>query len=241
MISRRIVLSLLPAALLVAGAPAVAQGDPLPGPVTAIDILLEPDATMLERAIANNIRLREAFPHGFALDETHRPHITMIQRFVHTADLDKVYAAIGPIFARANVAAMKLEAFKYYYAPNNDLGVAGIVARLTPELIKLQQDLIAAVAPFAVETGTSAAFVTTPDDPVIDPALIAYVSAFVRNLSGDHFNPHVSTGVASRDYLDKMLVEPFEPFTFSLVGGAVYQLGQFGTAARQLKAWKLKL
>ncbi len=195
---------------------------------------------MLERAAANNARLRAAFPQGFALDATHRPHITMIQRFVRTADLDKVYAAIGPIFASANVAGMKLEAFKYYYSATRDLGVAGIVARPTPELLKLQQELIAAVAPFTVETGTSAAFVTTPDDPVIDPALIAYVSAFVPTLSGEHFNPHVSTGVASREYLDKMLAEPFEPFAFSPAGAAVYQLGQFGTAAKKLKAWELK-
>ena len=207
-------------------------------PVTAIDILLEPDAVMIERAAANNARLRAAFPQGFALDATHRPHITLIQRFVRTADLDKIYAAIGPIFARSDVAAMRLEATGYYYAPNKDVGVAGIVARPTPALLRLQQELIDAVAPYTVDTGTSAAFVTTPDDPVIDPALIAYVSAFVPTLTGERFNPHVSTGVASRAYLDRMLAEPFEPFVFSPAGAAVYQLGQFGTAAKQLKAWE---
>ena len=46
---------------------------------------------------------------------------------------------------------MKLEAFKYYYIPSKDMGVAGIVAKPTPELLKLQADLIAAVAPFTVE------------------------------------------------------------------------------------------
>ena len=213
---------------------------PAQSPVTAIDILLEPDATMLARSAASNARLRAAFPQGFALDATHRPHITMIQRFVRTADLDRVYAAIEPVLAGANVSGMKLEAFKYYYIPNKEVGLAGIVARPTPELLKLQQDLIAAVAPFTVETGASAAFVTTPDDPVIDPQLIAYVSAFVPKASGQSFNPHVTTGVASREFLDKMLAEPFEPFTFSPAGAAVYQLGQFGTAAKKLKAWELK-
>ena len=123
-------------------------------PVTAIDILLEPDATMLQHAEANNARLLEVFPKGFALDATHRPHITLIQRFVRTADLDKVYAAAGKVLAGANVNGMKLEAFKYYYAPGKDVGVAGIVAKPTPELLKLQAGLIAAVAPFTVETGT---------------------------------------------------------------------------------------
>jgi hypothetical protein len=107
-------------------------------------------------------------------------------------------------------------------------------------LLKLQADLITAVAPFTVETGDSAAFVTTPDDPVIDPALIGYVSVFVPKGSGEHFNPHVTTGVAPRAYLDRMLVEPFEPFTFSPAGAAVYQLGQFGTAAKKLKELDVK-
>jgi len=209
-------------------------------PVTAIDILLEPDATMLRKSAANNARLLAVFPKGFALDATHRPHITMIQSFVRTADLDQVYAAAGRVLARANVTAMKLEAFKYYYIPSKDFGVAGIVAKPTPELLKLQADLIVAVTPFTAENGDSAAFVTTPDDPIIDPLLIGYVSTFVPKASGEHFNPHVSTGVAPREFLDQMLAEPFEPFTFSPAGAAVYQLGQFGTAARKLKRIDLK-
>ena len=209
-------------------------------PVTAIDILLEPDATMLRRAEAVNAGHRKVYPQGFALDAAHRPHVTMIQRFVRTADLDKVYAAVGRILARGNVTAMKLEAFKYYYIPTKELGLSGIVAKPTPELLKLQQDLIAAVAPFTVESGDSAAFVTTPDDPVIDPLLIQYVSTFVPKSTGEHFNPHVSTGLAPKTYLDKLLAEPFEKFTFFPAGAAVYQLGQFGTAAKKLKSWELK-
>ena len=208
--------------------------------VTAIDILLEPDATMLQHSEANNARLLEVDPGGFALDETHTPHITMIQRFVRTADLEKVYAAANEVLARADVRAMKLEAFKYYYIPSQSAGVAGIVAKPTPELIKLQADLIAAVSPFTVEKGDLAAFVTTSDDPIIDPALIGYVSTFVPNASGDHFNPHVTTGVAPQEYLDQMLAEPFEPFIFSPAGAAVYQLGQFGTAAKKLKGLDMK-
>ena len=134
----------------------------------------------------------------------------------------------------------RLEAFKYYYIPTETNGLAGICAKPTPELLKLQAALIAAVAPFTVETGDSAAFVTTPDDPIIDPALIGYVSTFVPKGSGEHFNPHVTTGVAPREYLDQMLAEPFAPFTFSPAGAAVYQLGQFGTAAKKLKQLDLE-
>lgn len=225
-------------ALAILGTNAYAQETS--SPVTAIDILLEPDDTMLQHAKATNDRLLKVYPQGFSLDASHRPHITMAQRFVRTADLDKLYAALGKVFASGNVTGLKLEAFKYYYIPTGTLGLSGIVAKPTPELLKLQQDVIAAVTPFTAPTGTSAAFVTTPDDPIINPALIDYVSAFVPKSSGEHFNPHVTTGLAPKDYLDKMLTEPFESFTFSPAGAAVYQLGQFGTAAKKLKAWELK-
>ena len=209
-------------------------------PVTAIDILLEPDATMLQRSEANNARLRKVFPKGFALDATHRPHITLLQRFVRTADLDKIYAAAGRVFAGADVLGLRLEAFKYYYIPSGPLGLAGIVARPTPGLLTLQQEVVDAVAPFALATGLSDAFATTPEDPVIDPLLIEYVSTFVPHATGEHFDPHVTTGIGPRDYLDTMLAEPFEAFTFSPAGAAVYQLGQFGTAAKKLHEWALK-
>ncbi len=208
--------------------------------VTAINILLEPDAAMLQRCEANNARLLEVFPKGFPLDATHRPHVTLLQRFVRTADLDKIYAAAGKVFAGTNVLGLQLEAFKYYYIPSGPIGLAGIVARPTPELRELQQDLIDAVAPFTVPTGLSDAFATTPDDSVIDPLLIDYVSTFVPKSSGEHFDPHVTTGIAPRDYLDTMLAEPFESFTFSPAGAAVYQLGQFGTAAKKLHECGLK-
>jgi phosphoglycolate phosphatase-like HAD superfamily hydrolase len=206
---------------------------PAQSETTAIDILLKPDATMLKHAAANNKRLLKVYPKGFALDAAHTPHITMLQCFVRTADLEKLYAAVEKVLAAANINAMKLEAFKYYYAPADaGTGVAGICARPTPEIIKLQADIIAAVKPFTVATGPIGAFTAPHDDPATDAGIIQYVSTFVPTMSGENFNPHVSTGVAPKDYLDKMLAEPFEPFTFSPAGAAVYQLGAFGTASK---------
>ncbi len=105
---------------------------------------------------------------------------------------------------------MKLEAFKYYYATGGEMGVARIVARSTPELLKLQQELIAAVAPFTVVTGPIGAFSASHGDPATDAILINYVSTFVRKQSGENFSPHVSTGVAPKNYLDNMLAEPLQ-------------------------------
>ncbi len=209
-------------------------------PVTAIDILLEPDTTMIQHAEAANARLRSVFPKGFALDTSHRPHVTILQRFVRTSDLDKVYAAAGKVLASENVTGMKLKAVKYYYIPDKELGLAGIVVEPTPELLKLQQDLIDAVAPYTEKIGTAAAFVTTPEDPNIHPLVIDYIAVFVPEHSGKHYSPHVTVGLATRDYLDGMLAEPFDTFTFSPTGASVYHLGDYGTARAKLKALELK-
>jgi hypothetical protein len=96
------------------------------------------------------------------------------------------------------------------------------------------------LTPFMLESGPIGAFTAPHGDPATDEAIIQYVSTFVPKMSGQNFNPHVSTGVAPKEYLDKMLVEPFEPFSFSPAGAAVYQLGPFGTAAKKLKGWNLK-
>lgn len=209
-------------------------------PVTAIDVALEPDATMIERAKAANARLRKVYPTGFALDATHNPHVTMLQQFVRTADLDKVYAAVSDALAGETPSRWKLKAFKYYYIPVPPIGLAGIVVEPTADLIRLQQKIIDAVLPFTVKTGTAAAFVSTEDGRDIQPFLIEYVTNFVPAGSGKKFNPHVTIGVAMETYLKEMLAEPLEPFTFQPAGAAVYHLGTFGTARKELKALMLK-
>jgi hypothetical protein len=208
--------------------------------VTAIDILLKPDAAMIQHAEVANERLRKSFPKAFALGKTHQPHISVLQRYVKTADLDRVYEAVGKVLAEEKPTSWKLKADKYYYIPWKDIGLAGIVIEPTGDLIGYQQKLIDAVAPFTVKTGTASAFVTTKDDPKINRPTIDYVANFVPNETGTKFNPHVTIGLASRGYLKKMLGEKFEAFTFSPVGAAVYHLGNFGTARKLLKNWELK-
>jgi hypothetical protein len=211
-----------------------------PNPVTAIDILLDPDATMVKHAEAANERLRKSFPKGFALGKTHQPHISCLQRYVKTADLDKVYEAVGKVLAEEKPTAWKLKAYKYYYIPWKDIGLAGIVIEPTDDLIRFQKKLIDAVAPFTVKTGTAAAFVTTKEAPDINQPTIDYVATYVPDQTGKKFNPHVTIGLASQDYLKRMLDERFEQFAFSPVGASVYHLGNFGTARKKLKSWELK-
>jgi hypothetical protein len=120
------------------------------------------------------------------------------------------------------------------------VGVAGIVIEPTDDLRRLQQKVIDAVVPFTVKSGTAAAFVSTEGGRDIQASLIDYVANFVAIGSGQKFNPHVTTGVAPEAYLEAMLAEPFEAFTFSPASVSVYQLGTFGTARKELKVLAAK-
>ena len=213
---------------------AVAQQNP----VMAIDIALEPDATMIQHAKKANAHLFKSFPKGFALDETHHPHISMLQQFVRTDDLDKVFAAANAVLAKEKPSAWTLKAFKYYYIPSPPLGLAGIVVEPTEDLHRLQDALIKAVEPYTVKTGTPAAFFSDEGGRDIQGALISYVENFVRDAAGKRFNPHVTIGIGTEKYLNEILAEPFPSFTFSPAGASVYQLGSFGTARKELRALK---
>ena len=141
------------------------------------------------------------------------------------------------IFAKEKAAGWKLKAFKYYYIPSPPIGLAGIVVEPDADLHRLQNEIIEAVKPFTAKTGTSAAFFSDDEGRDIQEFLISYVEHFVQIAAGEKFNPHVTTGVGTEEYLNKLLAEPFDAFTFSPVGASVYQLGSFGTARKELKAF----
>ena len=157
--------------------------------VTAIDIALEPDATMIQHTMADNARLLKVFPKGFPLDETHHPHITMLQQFIRADDLDKVFEAANAVLAKEKITAWTLKAFKYYYIPSPPIGVAGIVVEPTEDLHRLQDELITAVEPYTVKTGTPAAFFSDEGGRDIQEELIEYVTSFVTIAAGKRIQP----------------------------------------------------
>ena len=201
--------------------------------VTAIDVLLDPDWVMVEKASVANAALRASYPAGFALDDSHAPHITVLQRFVRTADLDEVGASVAEVFSETRPATLELEASGYYYLPWQDLGLAGIAIVPTGALLGLQQSIIDAVRPFTVSTGGREALFGAPDTPTVAPT-IAYVESFVPNASGPNYNPHVTVGLGHKDDLDQLVADPFVRFAFRAESASIYQLGDLGTAQVQL-------
>ena len=196
----------------------------------AIDVLLQPDQTMIDKANASNARLRGDYSSGYALDATHAPHVTMLQRYVRVKDLGTVTTALTRLFAAERPTELQLKAKGYEYTIWSGVAVTIFVVERTPELMRLQQKVNDTVAPFSVSGGTAAAFIDTPSNSEI----VGYVEQFVPKSSGEHYFPHVTLGVAHEDFVKQLKAAPFEAFTFSPKGVAIYQLGNFGVAARKL-------
>jgi hypothetical protein len=208
-------------------------------PVTAIDIVLEPDAIMIQRAQDANAGLRKNFPKGYSLDAEHRPHISVMGGYFYTANLEKTYAAVEKVLDTEKVLSWKMKAFKYYYIPLKEIGLGGIVVEPTADMIRLQQKLIDALTHFMSPTDSAAAFATTAAEPNINEATLNAVATYFAAHTGEHYSPHVTIGVGSVDYLNALLAASFPTFTFSAVGVSVYQFGNFGTAAKLLHPFKL--
>lgn len=206
----------------------------------AIDILIDPDDTMLTHAKAANARMLASAADGFALDEHHQPHITVLQRYVRIDELDAVFAAVEDVLDAASVGSIPLTAAGYAHMEDAALpgvGLTAIVVTPGPEVLDLQARLIEAVKPFTESGGSADAFVRTDAEPDINDATVEYIRDYVPVHSGPNYLAHVTVGVAKLDDLAKIEAEPFDTFTFSPAGLSVYQLGNNGTAAKHLKSW----
>lgn len=209
--------------------------------LTAIDILVNPDENAIRHARQWNDRMRESVPSGFALDATHQPHITTIQRFVRTADLEDVYAAIERTLDATDAGALSYDAVAVGHA---DWGVPGqglavIVLRPSSPVLDFQAALLAAVTPFTGSGGTAAAFVTDPGEQ-ISQSTIDWVDGFVpAQIGAGHYVAHITVGFGTLEDLERIEAEPFDAFPVQAASVAAYQLGNSGAARSELEAWPL--
>jgi hypothetical protein len=209
--------------------------------LTAIDILVNPDHATIERAKAINARMRQSVPDGFALDATHQPHVTTLQRYVRTAELDQVYDAVESTIAATDTTALtyKAVALRHTEWGVPGQGLAVIVIEPSPAVLDFQAALLAAIAPHTESNGTAAAFVTEPGEQ-ISQSTRDWVEGFVpAQIGAGHYIAHCTVGFATLDDLTTIEAEPFDPFPIHPIGVAVYHLGNNGTAHTELKAWPL--
>lgn len=203
--------------------------------ITAIDILLDPDQTMLDSAKVYNGFMQKNYsgPGSYTLDALHKPHITVLQCFVRSADLKNVYKAVANVVKQEKPTNEQLTSKGFYFFPTKDLGLAGITINTTPGLLRFQLKIIEALKPYIV-VGTDAAFVQNADGTPIAAGSKEYVNGFIPDHSGEKYNPHVTIGLAHQDYLKELLAKPYNSFPFKCASVSIYHLGDFGTARTKL-------
>ena len=148
--------------------------------LTAVDVLIDPDEATMERARAVNARMLQSLPQGWALDNPHQPHITTLQRYVRTADLDKAYEGVEKTVAETDMTSLSYRAVKIAHADWGfpGYGPAVLLVEVSPEVLDFQARLVAAVAPVTESGGTAEAFVADPGE-VISPTIINWVEGYV--------------------------------------------------------------
>ncbi|WP_042389601.1 hypothetical protein [Streptacidiphilus melanogenes] len=207
--------------------------------LTAVDVLVNPDETTVRHARAWNARMRESVPGGFALDASHQPHITTLQRYVRTADLDDAYDAVHRTLAAPDTGALSYRAVAIRHAdwgvPGQ--GLAGILLEPGPQVLDFQAALLAAISPFTEPGGTAAAFVTDPGED-ISQSTLDWVNGYVpAQIGPGRYQAHITVGFATLDDLRTIESEPFDAFTVRPAAVAVYQLGNSGAARKLLRTW----
>lgn len=209
--------------------------------LTAVDILIEPDDASIERAREVNRRMPLSIPAGITLDDTHLPHITMLQRYLITADIDAVYAAIEKTLTATDPASLSYHVPGITYSEHwGPPGQAAAVLEVRPnqQVLDLQAALVDAVTPFTGSGGTDAAFVADSGEQ-ISQTTKDWVENYVLDQTGANYTAHLTVGLDTVEHLKSMQAEPFDAFDVHPVSLAVYQLGNNGTARTLLKAWPL--
>lgn len=202
-------------------------------PIVAIDVLLEPDAAMVQTAQRVNAKLTAAYPDGYSLDESHAPHITLLQRYVRESDLEAIYAKLSKVLSPERMGAMRLSSPGTFAAPWGKDQVLVLLVDHTPELDRLHTEVASVLQPYAVSGGDASAFALDSSGEM-DADTIGYVETFVPKSSGKAYQPHITVGVAPEPVMTAVKAEPFQPQDFRLKDAAVFQLGRFGTAQKRL-------
>jgi len=217
---------------------ALARAEPVaPSDVIAIDVLIEPDATMISNAQAINARMRENYPQGYPLDQTHRPHITLMQAFVHGRDFARVTAAVSKAVRSSPALPLQLKATGYNVAEAAGLGVVEYSIERSLELAQLASRIVESVRPFVATTGAGPdAFAKVPGEQ-INGDTIEWVKDYATASTGDNYAPHLTLGTARADFADALKAKTFQAFTFTGVNVAIYRLGNFGTEQQRLWAF----
>ncbi|MFH1235417.1 MAG: hypothetical protein V1685_00575 [Parcubacteria group bacterium] len=196
---------------------------------TAINIAILPPKDISEKARELNKAVNGAYPHPkIVLDETHFPHITLVQAYVDTAKLEEIASVIELVIA--GIPALSLTASSILV---DEHGYANMVIEKTTELLNIRQTLVEKLESYHGKGDSTAFFGHEQED--IAQFVIDYVQGFFKNYrsAGTYF-AHITLGLAHNQ------PPAFNPMTFTANRIALCHEGNEGTCRKILHEWKLK-
>jgi hypothetical protein len=203
--------------------------------VIAVNVLLLPDPQLVASAQEINHALRQAYPAGFALDASHVPHISVLHAYVRSKDLVELCAAVRTVSQKHPLIGRQLAVNGTEHKPwKDDAEITNIKVEKVPELESFQSDLLTALSRYFVESGDQHAFVTSQEDPEVDQETIDYVRTFAQKHVGTQFTPHVTVGISDAETARQVTAQHVPPAKLTIAAVAVFQLGNVGTARKEL-------
>ena len=191
--------------------------------LVALDVvLLLPSAAAT--AVARLNAQLEPPPAGFVFDDTHLPHVTLVQQFVREADLAMALGVLVPTALETPAIPLRGTGLRRGRTTTS-LGVDGGAA-----LRLLHERLLARLGPHAAAPGDASAFVAG-GEPARDGD-VEWVTQFRAQATGARFEPHVTLGVGALD-------DAATRIAFTATELAACHLGRFCTCRRVLGTWRL--
>ena len=196
-------------------------------PLVALDVaILLPPAPAASVELLN--KQLKAPPDGFHFNERHLAHISLVQQFSPTTELNAIKEKIEGIVRQH---------------PSFDLTLASVTTNattaslaVTPSSVlgTLHRRLMDQLAAFDVGVGDDGAFTRSDSKPSSAPRPrdISWVNQFRTEAAYDAFTPHVTLGIGT-------LKTTFPAVTFTASTLALCALGRFCTCQEVLASWTL--
>ena len=199
----------------------------MPSPLLALDIaiLLPPETSTSVELLNTQL---SAPPEGFRFSARRLPHISLVQQFSPTAELNVIEQTIAGIVSKHPPIDLTLASI------TNSETTSSLTVTPSPILDTLHRRLMDQLAIFDVGLGDERAFINTDATPTDAARLrdITWVSQFRTEAAYDAFAPHVTLGVGTI----KTTI-PKTTFTASVI--ALCILGRFCTCQKVLASWEL--
>jgi len=171
-----------------------------------------------------NRLLLERHPNGYPLDDTHLPHITLIQQFVQTAAIDRLSGVVESFLSEFSPMSLRAE------GPGKGGSTVHVRIAEMESLEALHRRAHASLGAFAASGGHAVSFFSAGM-----PARPGDAEWIVASL--ENFNPHITLGVG--ELVDLDAVGPLAPWLFDVDRVALCHVGAHGTCRRILREWRL--